>query len=400
LSQKNKSTCKCIIEKTNLGPIVLEKSEINIAPLTIIAGPHAVGKSTIAFNIAKQLGNLKSSYRYREINSMRCNCVPHREFMTMVIPAERVLIPYYNTICGNVRELDEFLEHENKSLRDIVSEPSSLKPLEDIYDISKKLCEYLGYITPGGVIDAPPYFSYEIYDIVKEASRNIFENIYEVLKFLEYVKENIDIDTFQRHYGIPYEIVRGDSGVYGVDTRAKAVQKLSEVSLGIAPASVVYGLLNAARSSFWEHTLLLVEEPEEEAHPYAQYYIGYILAYVTIKVNKLAEKGEAKTLTTIITTHSPYILSGVYSAVDDIGKKEKEEIPLPHVYTVDYETMARNKPPTVVVQEWEPRRGVIPGFFAAEKPIIIPSLRIAELYEKYKKGVEGKNPIKIKSENK
>jgi len=251
------------------------------------------------------------------------------------------------------------------------------------------LCEWINTIAWHYSEPTSP-FAQAVQRVVEEAIREAAKNIAgghldgEVVARWG-VKEWEDyINRYLMPYYVDFVVKPDDSekrltiDVVLVDRRTYKVQELMEASMAVAPATVFTAISKAARIAFEQPVVLVVEEPEEEAHPFTQYTIGYLLAYVPLKLRRL-DRPKPRSLRVIVTTHSPYVLAGVYSAAYQIYRKhglEADEVP--RTYYLDY--LEGEEKPVVKLEKWNLEK-TIPGFFHTEMPIT-PSPYIIEELEK------------------
>ena len=100
---------KCVFDKQVLGEnSYFAGGEVEVGFVTLVAGPHAIGKSVVAFSLAKMLVEDFHHHRYALLKA-RCTPKPKEGATALIVPAERALLPYAD-MCKEVNMLDDLID--------------------------------------------------------------------------------------------------------------------------------------------------------------------------------------------------------------------------------------------------------------------------------------------------
>lgn len=100
---------RCVFDEQLVGTnLYFAGGEIEVGFVTLVAGPHAIGKSVVAFSLAKMLVKGFQHHRYALLKA-RCTPNPEKGAIALVVPAERVLLPYAD-MCREASMLDGLMD--------------------------------------------------------------------------------------------------------------------------------------------------------------------------------------------------------------------------------------------------------------------------------------------------
>jgi len=371
--------CTCIVpeDTTIAGYIRIRKSELKIAAVNVLVGRHATGKSILMASLYDSLlQEEEKHHRYVNLTQpMKCSSCTYARY-GIWLPAERVILP-----------LSEVCEEREGVERELEERETALTPLaEKLLHLSlKNLCQWQRSLAAMHERIFSPELHGMAYYYIMEAKKRAIRVIHDV---------SSDEDA-QRLLSLelPYTIIleRGRD-VPGEppyrfmlrDMRSGRIIRLEEASHAASAAVVLSALSLAAAHAFVDRTVLAVEEPEEEAHPYAQFILGYVLSYTVLKT--WLDPG-SHGIILFATTHSEYVLSGMLRAAYDLltagntARPISPDILRPRIYVVDYDGTPGDREIEVAVREWKPG-DVIPGFFGRSLPLTISPRKLRELYGK------------------
>jgi len=379
-------TCTCIVpDNATIGDYIkAQRSTIELATVNVFVGRHAVGKSILMASLYNSLlvgiGKSRetaeeSQHRYSIVEQIECNYCAKARY-SFWLPAERVVLPFAY-LCTESEKLRRRLERLEQREETEYGRPGIehllYKDLKDFCRWQENLIDmitrvpspiFLG-MSYSYVMEALEKAIKIIYDI-RGGKNDIEEYLYRTLPYILLVERNED-EIGEPHYALEV-----------LDMRIKRRTPIQSVSHAVSTSAVVTAVSLATAYAFIDKTLLAIEEPEEEAHPYAQFILGYLLSYVALKT-RLDPRSHGFTL--LVTTHSEYVLSGMLRAAYDTLKDRQDHINTlrPRIYVVDYANAPGDDKIVVEVREWKPG-DIIPGFFGTALPLTISPRKLRELY--------------------
>ncbi|HIQ24237.1 MAG TPA: hypothetical protein EYH50_04225 [Pyrodictium delaneyi] len=371
-------TCTCVVQdNTTIGGYIrIHMSELKLSAVNVLVGRHAVGKSVLMASLYDSLLQKEDGHhRYDGLTQpIECSNCTYAEY-GIWLPAERVILPF-SRVCEEREGAERELGQEQIALPRLTAEL--------LYSSLKNLCRWQRNLA---AMHEHQIFSPELhgmaYSYIMEAKEKAIRTIYDVSGDDE-VKRYLNL-TFP--YVIIFEKGEDKPGEPPYrfiirDMRSRRVISLREASHAASVAAILSTLSLAAAHAFIGRTVFAIEEPEEEAHPYAQFILGYVLSYTTLKTWL---DPNSYGITLLVTTHSEYILSGMLRAtydllvVSDTVKPANLDTIKPKVYIVDYADMPRDDEIEVEIREWMPG-DVIPGFFGTALSLTISPRKLRELY--------------------
>ncbi|NPA97216.1 MAG: hypothetical protein GXO32_06410 [Crenarchaeota archaeon] len=290
--------------------------DVCIDGTTVILGPNSTLKSITACCLAinSVRGDYGSPLRYRCILETSCEERIFDDFLW--IGPERVIAPYL----GVLQKAADTLRENNLP---------GYEELEYLYPWVRLLQE-----------SASVGYGLEYVVRISEDCKRRVEELLEV---------SWDFDI------MPLDLVVVKDRVEFVDKRTHARLNPFLISTGIA-ATIVYRVLLVATINAFvnrdRRLLVVVEEPEEQAHPYAQFALGYLLGYIPYRLARDGAK-----LSTLVTTHSEYVLTGIFVGAKDGGATINNR---PRVYVM--KPSVEGQGIKIYAKAWEPGES-IPGFF-------------------------------------